>query len=450
VKSFRTRILPNRNETGMTLIELVVAMMVFALISVALAYSMLAALRATGNSRGRVVAANLAAQEIDLVRSVDNVFNLLDDSRQQTIDGITYTVSRDTGWVNSSGGDDSCGAGSGSLQYKRVNVTVSWAGTRGGSVRADTVVAPSSKINDPAFGAIVVKVTNNSGTGVAGVAVSLSVASPADGAVKPVDSVPETDSEGCAYALKVTPGNYFVSIEKLDYVDVTQAAKPKTTTPIRVTQAAATAVPFTYDKAATVAISYAPNYAGPVSFPSNLVLSVQSTFGVALAPRAASLKLFPFGSGYSIYSGAITNLPGGAPACDSLDPARWPDGVRDSQPISSGPAPSFETHPGESSSVALEMGVLRVSNSSNSNWTDVSAVQVTETDAAGDPGCSLAPVTLALGSVKANSSSSIALPYGTWRIVLGTTSSGSSITSVLNLTPGQTSGAQVTLDPRIP
>ncbi|MES1169545.1 MAG: type II secretion system protein, partial [Leifsonia sp.] len=74
-------------ESGFTLIEVLIAMMVFGIISVLVAYSLTLSMTLTRSSRGSEVAANLAAQQIDTARSAKDVFSVTGGTVSQTIDG---------------------------------------------------------------------------------------------------------------------------------------------------------------------------------------------------------------------------------------------------------------------------------------------------------------------------------------------------------------------------
>src|SRR3954451_20043030 len=83
-------------DSGVSLIEVLVAMMIFAIISVGVAYSLLSAFTLTGDSRSRAVATNLAAQEVDLDRSTADFFAL-----QSTVTAKQVHVPAGTGVVSS-------------------------------------------------------------------------------------------------------------------------------------------------------------------------------------------------------------------------------------------------------------------------------------------------------------------------------------------------------------
>src|SRR6478735_10412073 len=173
VTAIRARLARSSADDGMSLVEVILAMVIFALVTSGLVYAMLSVMTVTRDARARETATNLAAEEIDLSRAVANVFNLLDQSRTVTLNGDVFDIERKTQWVSDPDADFSCGASGGgagsALRYKRVNVTVTWGGMRSGSaaVSTSTVVNPSEHINDPTKGTILVSVLNAAGTGAA-------------------------------------------------------------------------------------------------------------------------------------------------------------------------------------------------------------------------------------------------------------------------------------------
>ncbi len=92
------------------------------------------------------------------------------------------------------------------------------------TVRTYTVIDPKNRINDPTKGTILVSVLGGSGAGSAGVTVTATPASPANGATALAKAPLPTDAQGCTYILKVTPGNYNVTVSRAGYVDVAQNA----------------------------------------------------------------------------------------------------------------------------------------------------------------------------------------------------------------------------------
>lgn len=446
----------SRSDSGLTLVEMVVALMVFAIISLGVAYSMLATLQSTRDSRGRQVAANLAAQEIDLVRSVDDIFSVNSvPPRVVRVGGTDYTITRTTGWANSGITSDDCGSGDGVLQHKRVNVVVTW-GTGGATrtVRSDTIVAPTSKINDPTLGTIVVHVTLADGTGAAGVSVSVKPSVNPEGAAALTEAVPATDSSGCAFALKLKPGNYDVTIQKTGYVTDAHAAV-ETQTNRRVTQGSATTVSFAYDMPVSFTPTYAHSALGTVTIPSALDVSYTSTAGTYLS-RAdqPTPKLFPVMSGYTVLAGKIAAISGGAMACDAIDPSRWPEVTRPDGSIAAGYVvlPSSAV-PGTTGTASIPVAVVKVTMPAGSSAV-VTATSVAPTSAppkdapvSDTPTCDIA-MSYSLGAFSGERQ--FVLPFGAWTLTTPSGTVGVMVgTSVRPVTGGSVVDGTVTLDPRV-
>src|SRR5690625_5033705 len=188
------------DDAGMGLPEVMIAMVIFALISLGMLYTMTAVKHTTRDTRARQVAANLAATEIDAARETDDLFGLLDETKQVDVGTDSYTVQRTTGWVTDPDLDFTCGNSGtgGQLRYKSVQVDVTWGNMRANAkpVSSHTVLNPNERINDPSKGTILVSVIDDSGSGSAGVSVS---AQRVGGGGSYTGT---TDSQGCVYLLK--------------------------------------------------------------------------------------------------------------------------------------------------------------------------------------------------------------------------------------------------------
>ena len=444
------------SDEGIGVIEVVVAMVLFALIVTGTMYTMLSVLRTTRDSRAQQVAANLAAQDIDLARDYDNLFDLLPTSYTVPLNGDTFTVTRKTEWVNGNGNDVKCGSGGAALSYKRVNVLVTWDNMRSGGigVRADTVIDPNSRITDPAKGTILVFVRTDGGVGSPGVTVKATASATANGAVTPSPSTAVTDSSGCAYILKVQPGNYDISLSHTsgDYVDEKQSAAPVKI--LGVQKNATASVGFQYDLAGAVKINYAFNYANAVrpQIASNMLTTFSNTYGSSHLPRRANdtFKLHPFASGYQV-------LAGDEEACLANDPQEWAasGGLSVAPPLQTVTPPSG----------GAPMGVIRFTRTNNSGGAKYLRAVSLDTPGNGIPGCATTQVLRWSGKVVPNNSGSvvIAVPYGTWRFYFddkdddtGTSGLAQSSATVTQLTNAGSTGflgaltGVVNVDPRVP
>jgi prepilin-type N-terminal cleavage/methylation domain-containing protein len=112
-------------DSGVSLIEVLVALLVFAIIASGIVAGMTTITRMTVDNRARVTAANLASQDIDLVRAISDPFGIAGATSDIAVDGRTYHVKRSVSWVSKTGADVSCNSST-NLLYLRVNVRVTW------------------------------------------------------------------------------------------------------------------------------------------------------------------------------------------------------------------------------------------------------------------------------------------------------------------------------------
>ncbi|RZS56448.1 prepilin-type N-terminal cleavage/methylation domain-containing protein [Microcella putealis] len=461
----------NRDDRGLGLPEMLVAMVIFALISTGVLYGLLAMLQLSRESRAIQVATNLAAEEIDLIRDVDDIFSLLDATRTVELNGDQFEVRRIARWVSDPATDLECGTGGQPLRYKRIAVEVRWGSMRDADrpVTSYTLLNPDERINDPALGTILVNILNSAGTGVAGLTPGAAPASPAGGAQPLTETPRATDAQGCTYVLKVVPGNYNVRLNVGGYISADQVQDVTRVT--QVTAGAAASASFLYDRAATFTVNYASNRPAGLAplLSREMVTSFVSSYGVHRSTHSVTnprtINLFPFSSGYQVIPGAFippTGIPGDANASDgclAVDPAAWEPRVAGGQSfvgVRSGPVAA---NPGSTApTLDVPMGIIDVNLGTGSGTRYIRATSVN----AGGPGCAV-PMTFTFDrNVRPTprpGTERIALPYGSWEIFVGD-SSGSQPTPVsgLAITPvtlgdvggplgGLLSGV-VTLDPR--
>lgn len=440
------------HDSGFTLVEVMVAMMVFAVVATAIAYSLTSVLALSSDNRARVVATNLASQEVDHSRDIADLFDLGPRTHTVDVDGNTYTIERETAWVSDPTIDQKCGAGGGVLRYKRVNVKVSWTGMRSATpvVRADTLIDPGTKLNDPALGTILVSVTGAvSGLPISGVTVSAGPSAAPNGATAITTPAEATDVQGCSYLLRVTPGNYDVSVTKSGYVDIEQSP----TSTITVGVAAGSAVPagLQLDQAGVFSVTYP---AAPANLPVNLDTSFLSTYPIYTTTAPASpVLLSPLSLGYQALAGKYVDPTSPTDGCKAVDPENWLAGAIGATSYSAGKRQSAAgAVPGGAGELTVSMGLVTISSLTKNQY--ITAVeQSTGPTGTANPGC-LVPVTYKF-SQNAGTTRTIALPFGSWKLYTGT-SSGSTSSAIaigrMTLSPlGQlaTSGNIITIDPRL-
>jgi type II secretory pathway pseudopilin PulG len=440
--------LMDNDESGLSLIEIVVAMMIFALISMGVVYALLSSLKGTSDSATREVATNLAAQQIDDARDTSDIFGLLDDEQPNLVfAGRTFDVVRKTQWVSDPNLDTPCGAGGGALQYKRVNITISWDNMRtpDSPVRADTLIAAKTRISDPSAGTILVSASDSTPNPLVGASITVSPAiSPAPGV---------TDSQGCAYLLKVPPGTYTITLKKTGYVDPTQNAAPSQT--VNITAGSAVAPTFTMEAVQPLNLIYASNATGTVLFP-NTGTGLNTSLLHASDPvlnsngTPATLQLYPFADGYTAVAGQYLAPNGATVGCQSVNPVNWISGPVSGTTYTSPISPAVIPAPG--ATLKIPMGLVKVTGTAVGQ--SVFAVsQAAGPSGTADPGCGALTMKYTFTSVLTLGQVQLALPFGTWKLYYGTSATGTQIPkSSLAVTAPSSTGSSntVTLDPRLP
>lgn len=435
MNAIRRRLGADPAESGLSLIEVLVAMMIFSMLVVGIGYSLMSVLQMTRDSQARETAISIASSELDAVRAIGDPFQIVNvPSRTQTVGTNTYTIKREAAWVTPDGEVDTCGTGGGPLQYKSVKVTVSWVGMREGSspVRTDTALVPTSRINDPSKGTILVSVKNEAGLGNQGVTFTATSSSGS------LVTTP-TNSDGCSFLLGVPPGDYTVKLTNSGYMDINQQANP---TVVRTVEAGSSAqFQFQYDKRGTYRMSYASNDTTSVRpmVPGDMdttffningrYSTVVSTTTAGSTGPTGTTTLYPAQSGYEIVAGHFVPSSETGTSCESVDPAAWADDTT-KDPVAVGTrAATAHAGPNETAdSVGIPMGIVTVSGDRNKRY--LYAVSQSDTPLPGQPTCDI-QMKYSFGTTFTSYSTTtekIALPFGTWILYASSSSSmGSSI-----------------------
>ena len=121
------------DEAGFSMVEMVIGIFIFAMVIGGVVLGMSGALNVTRQNRNRSIAANLAAQEMDTARSTEFTdLPLGVITTTQSVDGVPYTIERETEWVtpNATSGPGQAPSGS-TLADLSIVIRVSWQGMRG-------------------------------------------------------------------------------------------------------------------------------------------------------------------------------------------------------------------------------------------------------------------------------------------------------------------------------
>lgn len=307
-------------EGGFSLVEMLAALIVFALIAMAVSTSFIRGIDLGRTNRERVAAANLAAADLDLARDTD-VTALAGSQaltkRTETVDGRTYYVSRQVQWVSKNATGGPCDGGSGSrLAYLRVDANVTWDRMSGVKpVTSSTIIYPKVGSFDLNTGNAGIKVTDHTAAPVSNRHVTLTGVSGTAGTYSQV-----TASDGCAFFGYLPAGTYTATLSDAGYVDMKGSSTPTVTLAVQVGQTAAYA--FDYDAAATLRVAFKP-YDAAHPAPTGLRLRLGNPNGVftngvlptVYGPSAGSSidvgSLYPFDNGYTVWAGSCTDADPG-------------------------------------------------------------------------------------------------------------------------------------------
>ena len=288
------------------LVELLMAALLVALVSVGVFVAIVGSTRGAANDRHRSIAAALASQDQERMRA----FKATDlsnyrVSRPVVIAGTTYTVDSRGQWVSDSSGLLSCSSGSSQANYLHITSSVTWPGMGAlKPIAVRSLVAPPSGSVAANQGSLAVKLTDQATNPLPGISLSLG---------SPANLGDSTDSSGCAVFGGVDAGNYALSFSQAGYVDVGgNNAVNKT---VSVTADTTTTENLLYAPAGTIAASFNTKVGtNPVQAAqaqsltvahSNLPAPGRRVFDPAGGATSTinATSLFPFTSGYGVYAG---------------------------------------------------------------------------------------------------------------------------------------------------
>lgn len=433
-----------RIDEGFTLVEAVVSMVIIGVLATGIIAATNMVTRLTADNQSRQIAINLAERQLDIDRGILDPFKIsafgvgspdpvATPAIVEPVSGRDYSISQATSLVGVDGADISCGSGK-TIYYRRITVTVDWTGRLAttNTVQSDTIISPNGRINDAATGSIAVQVTGAYGIGESGVDVTIA---PYSGTATTLQSQPAaTNVDGCSYAVGVYPGVYKVTINRTGSVDLAQASSSSSL--VQVLAGATAPGTFSYDQAGTIPVTYPAGAVLPTTMPVTFLNAGQPYISPSNAAAPTSVALYPYPAGYTAIAGPAVDASG-KPACAAESPANWPLGTYGGKVLNaSAQSPTGAASPGGTSTTAMAvpMGVFTVRVPALTSTTYLTAV-AQDSGANGQPGCKSAP-TFTFSKLTANSTMTLALPYGTYKLYTG--SALGSVANVLGSTLGVT------------
>lgn len=418
------------DDSGMTLIELMWALMIFAIAATGVAYGIMTATNTVRLNKDRVQAANLASREMEITRS-----EFMNSSTGATdlgatsltvnphplptgtsVDLTTYTVTRNVEWIPAGAGTSACDGGA-TVQYPSLLVTVTVTWPRMGSVKpveSRTVLTPPKNSLNSNLAFVGIKVLRADGTPAVGQAVSLS---------GPSSSTRYTAEDGCAVFSLSSFGTYTAGLSTSGYVDNFGATAPTKT--IVASAGTLSQASFYYDKAATLTTTFqAPSgYVLPVNLPKaftlyNTGITPSGTKAVTTSSATTTVtNLWPFSDGY----------------------AMWPGSCTQSDPVKAGGARAANTviAPGDSGTSTMTFSAVKIRARNSAGTALANATIVVNPVSA--TGC-LAPENSGwlIGTTDSSGILMTSLPAGSWTVSVNGKSPLSAWPVTGNLVPGGT------------
>jgi Tfp pilus assembly protein PilV len=293
-------------EEGWLIVEVMIGAVVLVLAALAIYNGLDGASKTSGRNRNRTVAAYLAQQDQERMRTMDAaaLSGGYTNSRTVTIANVPYTVKSAATAINDGTGAVSCTNNSTSAHYLRITSTVLDPSGQNAPVVDDSLLSPK-----PDDGNSAVQIVDRTGTtGVPNVPVTLQQS--------PGTTV-NSDSQGCAlFTFLDNATQYSVGFQLAGYVNVNGVNA--VTGPITVVPGNVSTTQFQYDRAgsikaifpsgtACVGLSVAnshlkltPAVRNGSSFPQ----SNCTTSGSGQSNTATTL--FPFTDAYAVYGGVCT------------------------------------------------------------------------------------------------------------------------------------------------
>lgn len=417
---------------GFTIVEVLVAITVLVIAMLGAALLFENAIIASGNTRNRVVAANLATAQMESVRGQaadptkfssipgnEMVFN-------PVVNGITFTVTQEIAFVDQNSTLGSCDAGNPTTRQQIMQVTerVTWPSMGGTQpVSEATTLAPPVGAYSSTAGSIAAKVVNAAGQPSENI--NVQIVGPTSA---PVTKTGQTSADGCAYFAFIAPGMYTVTVIENTGVGDQEVALPAQTASVTVGQT--TPLQFAYDFPAkiTVTLPSPTNLAGAPPHASNLSISVGNTglqpyrqfsfSASAVGDVTTSPGLFPYTSGYTVFAGNCTdNNPVGrnSSGADFYPVATYPTAA---------PLPTTVT-PGGNPATTVILYPLAV-HVANGAGVPVAAATTTAVETSSFPApngavctsgtANTTPPTLGLVATNATGDSLTSVPLGHWTI----------------------------------
>lgn len=400
---------PRRREQGFTLVEMIVAMAIFAIMVV---ITLGVVLRITQTARGndlRVAAASLAGRQIEAVRGTA-VVDIPDGQQTSTatVGSTTFTIRQSASLVAAGASASLCSSTSSDLAYKLVSVTVTWPnmGTVP-PVRADTLKALGTGALDATKGTLAVQVSRAGATPADGVAVVLS----------PGGATLTTGVDGCAVFSQLAVGTYSVNLDTAGYVGASNT-QLTVVNGVGVSAGQVAHADLLYDQATSIGVQ------------AGVAAGVDVPAGIPLMMRSAYLSDWLLAT-CGPASACSTGMPGQIQNLFPTQHSLWAGSCHDAKTAASVLVVDLGSAAVRGSTVTVPMATADVEvlvNGTPTSGRPLYAIHAADPGGTAIPSCpSGAQLTLPVSQA---GGVPVALPYGTWTIATNTAGTGGATVTV--------------------
>jgi Tfp pilus assembly protein PilV len=317
-----------KDEEGFALLEVIVSAALLAVMVIAVFTTFDVTNRVSARDKMRAVAASLAQDEQERLRSMP--VRLLSSTMADkgaiaaptspySVDKVPYKITSTVSWLRDDTQSTSCTTNGAAADYMKIVTTVAPTANSFATkpVTVSSVVTPPGGAFGAGQGSYALTVVGADGNGKSGVNVSLS------GVGAGVTRV--TDTAGCAFFGYQPVGNYTATVAYPGYVDrdgnttatvpATIAAEAMSTASVKYDAAGSITTNFVTQKlAADGSLPTTNNATDFVTSKSRYVTLANSGMSAAKQPGSATAasasftnaSLFPFSDGYAIYAGNCT------------------------------------------------------------------------------------------------------------------------------------------------
>jgi Tfp pilus assembly protein PilV len=308
IDTYHARLPHPASQRGDTLIEVVVSALLLAVIVVGTLTGLNSANRASSEDRARSQADVLAQQEEEQFRSLPILkLSEIISTHEAVVhevnaSGTKYVITSTAKYISDSTATSSCNSSTPNANYIQTVSEVTWKPLGTGKPVVETSI-----VSPPPDAAIIARVTNAAGEPVPGMNVVSS---------GPSNLSTTTSTDGCSI-LAVLPGEYKLNVYKSGYVDQNGYSEskedPVSNSPFYVTAEETVKVPFEFDHAGTIEVSFQEPNTGKETTGDSFVIANNGMnpafkrFGElgTYSPKVSTeAKVFPYTTKYSVYAGS--------------------------------------------------------------------------------------------------------------------------------------------------